>query len=110
MMQDKVARSEVMVALEAGRHIGLLRYSLYCDWIPFIIFLFVLEDHRRTGVGSQLATFFERQMRRSRFKLAMVSSASAGTSQHFWRKMGYHDAGCLCVPHESFEILFAKEL
>jgi GNAT superfamily N-acetyltransferase len=110
LMREKVARYEVVVARKAGKAIGLLRYSFFCDWIPFIIFLFVLEDQRGRHVGSRLVAFFERQMRRRRFRIAMVSSRSEGHSQHFWRKLGYCDAGSLLLPDEPFELLFTKRL
>ena len=68
MMREKVARGEVIVARKVGKVIGLLRYSLFCDWVPFIIFLFVLEEQRGGHVGARLVVFFERQMRRRQFK------------------------------------------
>jgi GNAT superfamily N-acetyltransferase len=110
MMRQKVACHEVAVAHKAGEPIGLLRYSLFCDWIPFIVFVFVPEDQRGRGAGSRLVAFLERQMRRRRCRFVMVSSRSDGHSQHFWRKLGYRDAGSLQPSDEPFELLFTKRL
>ena len=110
LMREKVARGEVVVARRAGTAVGLLRYSLFCDWVPFIIFLFVPQRERGRGVGSRLVAFFERRMRRQRRRIAMVSSGARRQAQHFWRTLGYRDAGCLAIPGEPFELLFTKEL
>ncbi len=110
MMRDKIARREVAVARKAGKAAGVLRYSLFCDWIPFIVFLFVLEDQRRLGVGSRLVAFLEQQARRRRSRFVMVSSRSDEQAQHFWRKVGYRDAGSLLIPDEPLELLFVKQL
>jgi hypothetical protein len=40
----------------------------------------------------------------------MTSSLSAESAQHFYRKLGYTDAGCLFLPGESAEIFFLKQL
>ena len=109
-MRRKVAGREVAVARLAGKPIGVLRYSLFWDTIPFIAFLFVLEAQRGRRVGSGLVAFFERQMRRWRCKCVMVSSPADERAQHFWRKLRYCDAGVLALPDEPFELLFTKRL
>jgi hypothetical protein len=40
----------------------------------------------------------------------MTSTVSAESAQHFYRRLGYRDAGCLFLPGESAEILFIKQV
>lgn len=40
----------------------------------------------------------------------MTSSMSDESAQHFFRKLGYRDAGALLLPDETLEILFLKTL
>ena len=40
----------------------------------------------------------------------MTSTLSNESAQHFYRRMGYQDAGCLLLPDEALEILFTKTI
>ena len=52
-----------MVAEENDEFIGWLRFNLFWDNTPFMNMLFVLEPHRGKGIGRQLVTCWEREMR-----------------------------------------------
>jgi ribosomal protein S18 acetylase RimI-like enzyme len=72
--------------------------------------LHVAECRRGEGVGRLLVTEWERACGREGHTTVMTSSVSAESAQHFYRKLGYTDAGCLFLPGESAEIFFIKQL
>ena len=94
--------------------IGLLRWSLFWDNIPFCNLLYVVDDHQRKGLGRRLAAYWEKDMRTRGYDLVMTSTQSDEEAQHFWRKMGYRDCGGLTLPfpgHEQpTELILGKSL
>lgn len=49
-------------------------------------------------------------MKKKGFKLVMTSTLANEDAQHFYRKLGYKDSGCLLLEDEPIEILFTKTL
>lgn len=49
-------------------------------------------------------------MREEGYPLVMTSTQSNETAQHFYRKLGYADAGSLLLRDELLEIIFTKEI
>jgi ribosomal protein S18 acetylase RimI-like enzyme len=49
-------------------------------------------------------------MRQRGFTLVMTSTLSNERAQHFYRRLGYIDAGCLLLENEPLEIIMAKKL
>jgi len=57
--------------------------------------LFLLEGFRQKGYGRQLMQEWERRMAAQGFGLLMTSTLSSEQAQHFYRALGYRDAGSL---------------
>ena len=72
--------------------------------------LFLLEEHRKKGYGRQLMQEWERRMAAQGFGLLMTSTLASEQAQHFYRALGYRDAGSLLLEGEALEIIFTKEL
>ena len=89
--------------LEDEVPVGLLRYNLFWDQIPFCTMLFVERSGRGKGFGTALMARWEEDMRNGGHHLAMVSTQADETAQHFYRKLGYRDAGGLLLPAPGFE-------
>ena len=49
-------------------------------------------------------------MRRLGHRRVMTSTQANEDGQHFYRRLGYQDAGALLLPGEPLEIVFIKEL
>ena len=105
-------RSRVLVAEDNDREsiIGWLRWGLLWDEVPFMNLLYVDESRRGDGVGRLLVSEWELACRQDGHTTVMTSTLSAESAQHFYRKLGYRDAGCLLLPGESAEIFFTKPL
>lgn len=106
----KVTGREVLVARQADSTVGWLRFGMFWDTIPFMNLLHVLEPYQGKGIGRHLVACWESQMQQLGYKRAMTSTMSSESAQHFYRKLGYCDCGCLLLPSETLEILFQKPL
>ncbi len=107
-----LGRSRILVA-ESGEGnglIGWLRWSLFWDEVPFMNRLHVEAPRRGEGVGRLLVSEWERACGREGHDTVMTSTVSAESAQHFYRKLGYTDAGCLLLPGESAELFFIKQI
>lgn len=110
VIREKVARREVMVAYVEDRPVGFLRYGCFWDEIPFMNLLWVEEESRGKGYGTQLVSFWEEEMRKLGHDSVMTSSLSHERAQHLYRRLGYADVGSLLMPDEPLEIVFLKGL
>ncbi len=106
-------RGRILIAVGRAGHeavIGWLRWGLFWDELPFMNRLHVVEGRRGEGVGSLLVHEWERACVQGGHTTVMTSTLSAESAQHFYRKLGYIDAGCLLLPGESAEIFFTKQI
>jgi GNAT superfamily N-acetyltransferase len=119
--RDRLPEAEVAAILGRGRillavdddtegFVGWLRWGLFWDEVPFMNRLHVDEPRRGAGVGRLLVSEWERGCGGDGHVTVMTSTLSAESAQHFYRKLGYADAGCLFLPGESAEIFFIKHL
>lgn len=94
--------------------VGVLRYNLFWDSIPFLNLIYLQESHRRIGIGRQAMALWEQEMKRLRHGMCLVSTQSDEEAQHFYRKLGYKDCGCLTMDipgyEQPMEIILAKGL
>lgn len=91
----KVAAGQCYVMTEGEEPVGLLRYHLFWDSIPFCTMLVVRQDRRGKGYGKRLMAHWEADMRAQGWDLLMTSTQADETAQHFYRKLGYQDCGAL---------------
>lgn len=93
----KAQAREIYLLFLEGQPIGLLRYSLFWDSIPFCNLLFIDESHRSQGLGARLMARWEQDMKALGHGLALTSTQSDETAQHFYRRLGYADCGALIL-------------
>lgn len=110
ILQRKIAAGEMFIAKAPAAFVGWLRYGFFWDSIPMMNMLFVEESYRGQGIGRQLVEHWEREMAAAGYKQVMTSTLSSESAQHFYRKLGYRDAGALLLPGEALEIVLLKAL
>lgn len=110
LILPKIRAQEIFIIKAADQNIGWMRYGYFWDNTPFMNMIWIDEEYRGRGIGKMVVDFWEKLMREKGFKLVMTSTLSNEGAQHFYRKLGYRDAGCLLLDHEPLEILLVKTL
>ena len=112
--EEKVRNKQGYVCIADDKIIGILRYNLFWDTIPFCTKLFIEEEYRGKGYGKQLMEFWEQDMNASGFDMVMTSTQVNEDAQHFYRTLGYRDSGGFTVDvpgHEQpMELIMIKAL
>lgn len=102
------------VLLQESTPIGILRYNLFWDNTPFCTMLFIDAAHQHKGYGAKLMAFWEEEMLSLGYGMLMTSTQVDEDAQHFYRKLGYQDAGglLLTIPgyEQPMELFFTKRL
>lgn len=102
------------VLLENDNPIGLLRYNFFWDNIPFCTMLFIEGEYQHKGYGRMLMANWEKDMKQCGYSMVMTSTQVDEDAQHFYRKIGYCDAGGLLInipKHEQpMEMFFIKAI
>lgn len=110
----KIRDRRAYLLLENGAPVGVLRYNLFWDSIPFLTLIYLAEAARGKGYGAQALARWEQEMRGLGYPCAMTSTQADESAQHFYRKRGYRDAGCLILSEgplkQPAEIFFVKQL
>ena len=109
-LADLVSAGRVMVVEVDGNVVGLLRWGLFWDRVPFMNLLWVLPDRRGHGFGTSLVQAWERVQLAAGHDLVLTSTVSAERSQHLYRRLGYVDSGALLLPGEPAELILRKVL
>ena len=99
----KVKDRMAYVLTKDGEPAGVLRCSLFWDTIPFCNLVYIRETEQRKGLGRQLMTYWENDMRDRGYDLVLTSTQSDEAAQHVYRKLGYTDCGGLTLPFPGFE-------
>ncbi|MFB9327911.1 GNAT family N-acetyltransferase [Paenibacillus aurantiacus] len=110
LIGSKIMGKEIyMLRDEDESTIGWMRYGYFWDNTPFMNLIWIDEPYRGKGAGMQAVLFWEEQMRLSGFNMMMTSTQADEGAQHFYRKLGYRDAGCLLLDSQPMEILLTKK-
>ena len=94
---EKVRTRQGYVLAEDDEITGILRYNFFWDNTPFCTLLYIAAGHRGLGHGRRLMEHWEREMRSCGFGMVMTSTQVDEEAQHFYRKLGYKDAGGFVV-------------
>lgn len=109
-LENIIRLQRVIVMFEDNTFIGWLRYNLFWDNTPFMNMLYLLDNERGKGKGSQLVAFWENEMKNKKYEFVLTSTQSNEEAQFFYRKLGYIDSGSLLLPNEPLEIILYKNL
>lgn len=101
--EKKIRDKMAYVLLEENKPVGLLRYNLFWDNTPFCTMLFVDWEQHGKGYGKALMSFWEEDMKKAGYGMVMTSTQVDEDAQHFYRKLGYQDAGGFVVNIPGYE-------
>ena len=83
--------------------IGIMRYNLFWDIVPFLTFIFIDQTYQKKGFGRRAILYWENEMSELGYKMLMTSTQVDEQAQHFYRKLGYMDRGGIFLDNTPFE-------
>lgn len=101
----KIRYRRAYIIRNEEKSIGILRYNLFLDIIPFFTMIYLDESYRGIGFGRQAMLFGEHEMCDLGYKMIMTSTQVDEGTQHFYRKLGYKYRGSLFLDNTPFEQL-----
>lgn len=101
--EKKVRDKMGYIILEDEKQIGILRYNLFWDNTPFLTLIHIDWSFQKKGFGYKAMDFWEQEMKKLGYGMTMVSTQVNEEAQHFYRKLGYKDCGCLVVDIPKYE-------
>jgi len=110
----KIRDKRCYILREDDKCIGVMRYNLMYDFLPFLSLIYLEAPYRKIGLGSKALHHWEREMRTLGHKMLMTSTQTNEQAQHFYRKMGYRDMGAIVFDIPPYaqppEMFFGKSL
>lgn len=92
------------------RIVGVLRYGLFWQSIPFLDLIFIDGSLQGQGWGRKMMTDWEEKMKRMGYPYVMLSTQEDETAKYFYEKLGYRRIGAFLPPEqEADEIVYLKE-
>jgi len=110
LVKRKITEKEIFILRKDNREIGWMRYGYFWDNTPFMNMLWIDDEYRGQGFGKKVVQYWEDLMRQRDFKVVMTSTQSNEDAQHFYRKLGYRDVGCLLQEGDPLEVILLKKL
>lgn len=111
---NRVSTKSGYVIWEGNQRIGIMDYCILWHNIPFLNFLFIIEEFRGKGFAKQAVLSWESEMNRQGYKMTLISTQVDERAQHLYRKLGYIDCGGLVFNNTPFdqpmELFFRKVL
>lgn len=101
--ENKVNNKRGYVLLENNKSVGLLRYNLFFDNIPFCTMLYIDSNYRQKGYGKKLMEYWENDMKLQGYGMLLTSTQVDEEAQHFYRKLGYKDCGGLIIDNPGYQ-------
>lgn len=111
---EKARSGRAFLICRGRKPLGLMDFVLLWDKLPFLNCLFVLPESRGQGAGRFAMGAWEREMQKAGYSMVLLSTQADEEAQHFYRKLGYRDCGCLildrCPLAQPAELFFCKTL
>ena len=101
----------VDVLCDGDKLVGVLRYNLFWQTIPFLDLIFIDEAYRGQGWGRKMMAQWEDSMKSMGYPHVMLSTQEDETAKYFYEKLGYRRIGAFLPPEQDAdEIMYLKEL
>jgi len=108
---DCIRSGLVTVLWDGDEIVGVLRYNLFWQTIPFLDLLYIDEAYRGKGYGKQMMQSWEESMKSMGYPYVMLSTQEDEDAKYFYEKLGYRRIGAFLPPEQDAEeIMYLKEL
>ncbi len=104
-----IGAHQVYILRDGSRVVGVLRYSLFWQSIPFLDLMYLDEAYRGKGYGRQMMAQWEQDMKRGGFSHCMLSTQADESGKFFYEKLGYRQIGAFLPPDQAAdELMYLK--
>ena len=111
LKDDTVQNERQSSRLRDHSIVGVLRYSLFWQTIPFVDLLYIDEAYQRKGFGTQMMREWERVMKTLGYSYVMTSTQADEDAWRFYEALGYQKVGGFYPPEqEAEEWMYVKKL
>ncbi len=108
VIETKIKLGEVIVTDDGGQITGILRFSWFWDYLPFINYIWVEEGFRHVHRASRMIQKLEEITEGRNYPAIMTSTQADEAAQNFYRKIGFEDAGGFTMHRQAFELIMIK--
>lgn len=109
-VDECIGNGFVYVLCDGEQLVGVLRYSLFWQTVPFLDLLYLDEAYRGKGCGRQMMEHWESAMQAAGYRYVMLSTQEDETAKYFYEKLGYRRIGAFWPPEQAAdEIMYVKE-
>ena len=91
------------VISDGDKPIGVMRYNLFWDIVPFLTLINFDKAYYGKGFGGQAVSHWENEMHGLGYDVVMTSTQVDEQAQHFYRKLGYKEKGGLFLDNTPLE-------
>lgn len=106
-----ISEGRAFAAEADGNILGVLRYSLFWESIPFLDLIYIAPPCQKQGVGRSLMAFWEEKMKNYGFRFCLTSTQEDETAKFFYEALGYVKTGAFFPPEqEAAELIYQKRL
>ena len=110
-LEECIERGRIYALNDGDAILGVLRYSLFWQTIPFLDLIYLREDVRNKGFGTEMMRIWETAMQNAGYSHIMTSTQADEDAWKFYEKLGYRKVGGFFPPEqEAEEWIYLKEL
>ena len=110
-LEECIRRRQVVVLEDNGKILGVLRWNLFWQSLPFLDLIFLDDALRGQGWGTEMMALWEINMAEQGFRHVLLSTQEDETSKFFYEKLGYTLCGDFLPPdQDARELMYRKEL
>ncbi len=108
-LTEQLSIQKVYALWDDKRIVGVLRYSLFWQKIPFLDHIMIDPEYRGRGLGKRMMSHWENIMGVAGYSHVMVSTQEDEDAQEFYKHLGYKQIGSFLPPNqEANELMFSK--
>ena len=110
-LKDCIHRALVDVLVDGCKIVGVLRWNLFWQSLPFLDLIYLDDTLRGQGWGTKMMAHWETNMAALGYDHVLLSTQSDETSKFFYEKLGYRLCGSFLPPDQDVEeLMYRKDL
>ena len=100
---NRVLTKSGYVIWDGKEAVGLMHHAVLWDNLPFLNLIYIKEECRGKGYGTEAMRLWEEDMGNRGYKMVLISTQVDEDAQHWYRKLGYVECGGLLMNGTPFE-------